>query len=298
MAKAIPVVPAAREAPVTNWWLHPVRVLNQSVVPRLILIVMCAVFILPLFWMVSVALKPTAELSLYPPTFWPQQLRWENFSDAINVFPFWQYLRNTSIVTGLTVLGAVISNPIIAYGFSRIDWPGRDKVFFIVLATVFIPYPVLIIALFDIFARLGWINTFWPLTVPLFFGNPFWIFLLRQFFMQISQEVSDAARIDGASELRILFQIIMPQALPALAVVALFAALHAWNDFLGPLLYLQDASMYTLAVGLTFFQSASQYDIQFNLLMAASLLVVAPVITLFLIFQRAFIEGISFGGSK
>ncbi|MBA2519798.1 MAG: carbohydrate ABC transporter permease [Chloroflexia bacterium] len=298
MAKAIPAASAAREAPVTNWWLHPVRVLNQSVVPRLILIVMCAVFILPLFWMVSVALKPTAELSLYPPTFWPQQLRWENFSDAINVFPFWQYLRNTSIITGLTVLGAVISNPIIAYGFSRIDWPGRDKVFFVVLATVFIPYPVLIIALFDIFARLGWINTFWPLTVPLFFGNPFWIFLLRQFFMQISQEVSDAARIDGASELRILFQIIMPQALPALAVVALFAALHAWNDFLGPLLYLQDATMYTLAVGLTFFQSASQYDIQFNLLMAASLLVVAPVITLFLIFQRAFVEGISFGGSK
>jgi multiple sugar transport system permease protein len=198
----------------------------------------------------------------------------------------------------LTIAGAAISNPIIAYGFSRIDWPGRDKIFMVVLATVFIPYPVLIIALFDIFARLQWVNTFWPLTVPLFFGNPFWIFLLRQFFMQISQEVSDAARIDGASEFRILFQIIMPQALPALAVVLLLAALHAWNDFLGPLLYLQDASMYTLAVGLTFFQSASQYSVQFNLLMAASLLVVAPVITLFLIFQRAFVEGISFGGSK
>lgn len=298
MAKAIPVEPAGREVPAVNWWLRPVRVLNQSVVPRVFLIVMCAVFLLPLFWMVSVALKPTAELSIYPPTFWPQQLRWENFSDAINVFPFWLYLRNTSIITALTVIGAVISNPIIAYGFSRIEWPGRDKVFFIVLATVFIPYPVLIIALFDIFARLGWVNTFWPLTVPLFFGNPFWIFLLRQFFLQISQEVSDAARIDGASEPRILFQIILPQALPALSVVALFAALHAWNDFLGPLLFLQDATMYTLAVGLTFFQSASQYDIQFNLLMAASLLVVAPVITLFLIFQRAFVEGISFGGTK
>jgi multiple sugar transport system permease protein len=157
---------------------------------------------------------------------------------------------------------------------------------------------VLIIALFDIFAGLGWINTFWPLTIPLFFGNPFWIFLLRQFFMQISQEVSDAARLDGASELRILFQIILPQSLPAIAVVVLLAALHAWNDFLGPLLYLQDATMYTLAVGLTFFQSASQYDVQFNLLMAASLLVVAPVIALFLVFQRAFIEGISFGGTK
>lgn len=298
MAKAIPAQSVPTTTPITNWWLRPVRILNQSVVPRLILIVMCAVFILPLYWMVSVALKPTAELSVYPPTFWPQQLRWENFTEAVSVFPFWQYLRNTSIVTGLTIVGAAISNPIIAYGFSRIDWPGRDKVFMVVLATVFIPYPVLIIALFDIFARLQWVNTFWPLTIPLFFGNPFWIFLLRQFFMQISQEVSDAARIDGASEPRILFQIIMPQALPAMAVVLLLAALHAWNDFLGPLLYLQDATMYTLAVGLTFFQSASQYDIQFNLLMAASLLVVAPVITLFLIFQRAFVEGISFGGTK
>ena len=298
MAKALPAQPTAAATPTANWWLRPVRVLNQSVVPRVILIVMCAVFFLPLFWMVSVALKSNAELSAYPPTFWPAQLQWGNFGEAINVFPFWQYLRNTSIVTGLTIAGAAISNPIIAYGFSRIDWPGRDKIFMVVLATVFIPYPVLIIALFDIFARLQWVNTFWPLTVPLFFGNPFWIFLLRQFFMQISQEVSDAARIDGASEFRILFQIIMPQALPALAVVLLLAALHAWNDFLGPLLYLQDASMYTLAVGLTFFQSASQYTVQFNLLMAASLLVVAPVITLFLIFQRAFVEGISFGGSK
>jgi multiple sugar transport system permease protein len=298
MAKVIPVQPVHAVTPTTDWWLRPLRIFNQRVLPRVFLIIVCGLFFLPLFWMVSVALKPNAELSAYPPTFWPQQLRWANFTDAINVFPFWLFLRNTLIVTGLTMLGAAIANPIIAYGFSRIDWPGRDKVFMVVLATVFIPYPVLIIALFDIFARLQWINTFWPLTVPLFFGNPFWIFLLRQFFMQISQEVSDAARLDGASELRILFQIILPQSLPAVAVVVLLAALHAWNDFLGPLLYLQDATMYTLAVGLTFFQSASQYDIQFNLLMAASLLVVAPVIALFLVFQRAFIEGISFGGSK
>ena len=290
--------PATQIVPTVNWWARPVRLFNQIVLPRIVLIVMCAVFILPLYWMVSVALKPTPELSVYPPTLWPRDMQWSNFSEAINVFPFWLYLRNTAIVTGLTMLGAAISNPIIAYGFSRIDWPGRDKVFMIVLATVFIPYPVLIIALFDIFARLGWINTFWPLVVPMFFGNAFWIFLLRQFFMQISQEVSDAARLDGASEFRILFQIIMPQSLPAMAVVVLFAALHAWNDFLGPLLYLQDATMYTLAIGLTFFQSASQYDIQFNLLMAAALLVVAPVVALFIIFQRAFIEGISFGGSK
>ena len=157
---------------------------------------------------------------------------------------------------------------------------------------------MLIVALFDIFARLGWVNTYWPMVVPLFFGNAFWIFLLRQFFMQIPREVSDAARLDGASELRILFQIILPQAYAALGVVCLFAALHAWNDFLGPLLYLQDPDKYTLAVGLTFFQSQSQYDVQFNLLMAASLLIVLPVIALFLVFQRWFVEGISLGGFK
>jgi multiple sugar transport system permease protein len=257
---------------------------------------MCAVFLVPLYWMVATALKGNLELAAFPPTLWPRDPQWGNFEAAVNAIPFMRFFTNTLIVTGFTILGAVISNPLIAYGFSRIQWPGRDKVFFIVLATVFIPFPVLIVALFDIFARLGWVNTFLPLIVPMFFGQAFWIFLMRQFLLQIPQDISDAARIDGASELQIFFLIVMPLAIPAIGVIGIFAAIHAWNDFIGPLIFLLDERLYTLAIGLTFFRS--QYDVQFNLLMAASTLVVIPVIVIFLLFQRAFLEGLTVGSIK
>jgi multiple sugar transport system permease protein len=291
-------------------WSWLAQLFQRQVIPRAILILVCALYLLPFYWMVVTALKTNQELVAYPPTLWPNELAWSNFREAVQYIPFWTYLRNTSIITVLTIIGSVISNPIIAYGFSRIDWPGRDKVFYLVLATVFIPFPVLIVALFDMFARLplpvrdgwqitwggNWINTVLPLVVPMFLGNAFWIFLMRQFFMQISFEISDAARIDGANEFRIFYQIVLPQALPAIGVISIFAALHAWNDFIGPLIYLQDEAKYTLAIGLTFFRS--QHELQFNLLMAASTLVVLPVIALFLVFQRSFVEGISLGGFK
>ena len=300
---AMPSVTAARQA-----WLG--KQLQRQVIPRVILILVCALFLLPFYWMVVTALKTRQELLVYPPTLWPHELAWSNFRDAVEYIPFWQYLRNTSIITALTIIGSLISNPIIAYGFSRIEWPGRDQIFYLVLATVFIPYPVLIVALFDIFTKTprpvlegwqlawegNWINTYLPLVVPMFFGNAFWIFLMRQFMMQIPHEISDAARIDGASEFRIFYQIVLPQALPAIGVISIFAGLHAWNDFLGPLIYLQDESKYTLSIGLTFFQS--QREIQFSLLMAASTLIVLPVVALFLFFQRAFVEGISLGSIK
>jgi len=266
--------------------------------PRIILVVMCLIFILPFYWMLSLGLKTNAELAKYPPTLWPHDPQWGNFEKSTEVFPFWKFARNTLIVTFFTIVGALISNPIIAYGFSRIDWPGRDKVFMIVLATVFMPFPVIIVALVDIFAKIHWINTFLPLVVPMFFGNAFWIFLMRQFMMQISRDMSDAARVDGANELQIFWQIVLPQCIPALGVIAIFAGLHAWNDFIGPLIYLLTESKYTLPIGLTFFRAANAYDIQFNLLMAASTLVVLPVIVLFLLFQKSFIEGISVGSIK
>ena len=246
--------------------------------------------------MVATALKTDQELAVFPPTLFPREPQWSNFAEAVNYIPFFRFLSNTLTVTVLTVIGSVISNPLIAYGFSRIEWPGRDKVFLLVMATVFIPFPVVIIALFDIFARLGWINTFLPLVVPMFFGQAFWIFLMRQFLMQIPMEVSDAARIDGANEFQVFSQIVLPLTLPAVGVIGIFAALYAWNDFIGPLIYLQDESKYTLAIGLTFFRS--QYDVQFNLLMAASTLIVLPVVIIFLLFQRAFLEGITLGSVK
>jgi multiple sugar transport system permease protein len=263
---------------------------------RLVLIPMAILYTLPYYWMLVTSLKSNDELRTTPPTLLPRDWQWSNFYDAVNYIPFGQYLTNTLIITGLTILGAVISNPIVAYGFSRVEWPGRDVMFYIVLATVFIPFPVLIVALFDIFAKIGWIDSFLPLVVPAFFGNAFWIFLMRQFLMQIPQEISDAAKLDGATELQVAYQIILPLAKPAIAVVAIFAAISAWNDFLGPLLYLQDESKYTLSIGLTFFRS--QHDVQFNLLMAASSLVVLPVILIFLAFQRSFIDGLTVGSIK
>jgi multiple sugar transport system permease protein len=274
----------------------PSRKFRARLVSRVVLVVLSAAYMVPFYWMASTSLKTDAEMGAFPPTLWPHELVWQNFLDAVNAIPFWTFLQNTLIVTGFTILASVISNPFIAYGFSRINWPGRDKVFYVVLATVFIPFPVLIVALFDIFARLGWVNTFLPLIVPMFFGQAFWIFLVRQFFLQIPQELSDAARIDGASELQILFRVMMPLALPAIGVVGVFAAIYAWNDFLGPLVYLQEESRYTLAIGLTFFRS--QHNVQFNLLMAASSLVVLPVVFIFFLFQRTFIEGITLGAIK
>lgn len=274
------------------------RRFNQYILPRVILVVMCAIFILPFYWMLSLGLKSNAELAQYPPTLFPRDPQWGNFKAATEAFPFWTFLRNTSIITGLTIIGAVISNPIIAYGFSRLEWPGRDKVFMIVLATVFMPFPVIIVALFDIYSKLGWVNTFNPLVVPMFFGNAFWIFLMRQFMLQIPKDLSDAARLEGANEFQIFSQIILPLCKPAIGVVAIFAGLHAWNDFLGPLLFLLREDRYTLSIGLTFFQSTSNYDVRFNLLMAASTLIVLPVVLLFFIFQRAFVSGLTIGSIK
>lgn len=257
---------------------------------------MAILYTVPYYWMLTMSLKSNNELGQTPPTLFPRSLQITNYQEAVTTIPFGQYLINTLVITGLTILGAVLSNTLIAYGFSRVEWPGRDKVFYVVIATVFIPFPVLMVSLFDIFARLGWVNTYLPLVVPMFLGNAFWIFLMRQFLLQIPAEISDAARLDGANELQIVYQVILPLAKPAIAVVAIFAAISAWNDFLGPLLYLQDESKYTLSIGLTFFRS--QHDVQFNLLMAASSLVVLPVVIIFLAFQRSFIDGLTVGSIK
>jgi multiple sugar transport system permease protein len=277
-----------------------VRARAKRIAARIVLIVMAAAFLMPLYWMVVTALKGNQELTAFPPTLIPKDALWSNFVDAVEVIPFGRYFLNTVLVTVFSVLGAVVSSLAVAYGFSHIEWRGRDFLFYVVVASIFIPVPVTIVPLFILFAKLGWINSYLPLIVPMWFPalfpGPIYIFLLRQYLMQIPRELTDAARVDGAREWQVLRHIVLPLARPALAVVAIFAAVYAWNDFLPPLIYLQDDSKYTLAIGLQFYRSF--YDVDFNLLMAASTLVILPLVVLFLLFQRQFIEGATAGSLK
>ena len=274
---------------------------RKQLVSRLFLIVTCLFYLSPMYWMVVTALKSNAELAKFPPTLWPQELVWKNFDQATKTFPFLPYLGNTIFYAAITVVGSVLSNFVIAYGFSRIKWPGRDLLFYPVIASIFIfvqfpVNPITMVPMFSFFAGLGLVNSFLPLVLPTFFGNPFFIFLLRQFMLQIPTSLSEAARLDGANEFQIMGRIILPLTRPALVVVALLAGVNAWNDFLGPLIYLQNDKLYTLSLGLTFFRS--MHRIEFNLMMAASCLVVLPVIGVFLCFQRFFLEGVTLGSGK
>jgi multiple sugar transport system permease protein len=277
-----------------------VRDLGKRIAARATLVLVAAVFMLPLYWMVVTALKGDQELTAFPPTLIPLSPQWENFVDTVNFIPFGRYFLNTLLITVLSVIGAVFSSLLVAYGFSHIEWPGRELVFYVMVATIFIPFPVTIVPLFILFAKLGWVDTYLPLIVPMWFGalfpGPLYIFLLRQYLKQVPRELTDAARVDGAREWQVLLHIVLPLARPALAVVAILAAVYTWNDFLGPLIYLQDENRYTLAIGLQFYRS--YYDVEFNLLMGASTLVILPLVVLFLLFQRQFIEGATAGSLK
>jgi multiple sugar transport system permease protein len=277
------------------------REISRQIVSRVLLVAMSLFYISPIYWMFVTALKSDHELSQFPPTLWPHESVWKNFDQATKTFPFLSFLGNTIFYAAFVMAGSVLSNFLIAYGFSRIKWPGRDLLFYPVVASIFIfiqfpVNPITMVPMFSLFAKLGMVNSFLPLVVPTFFGNPFFIFLLRQFMLQIPADISEAARIDGANEFQIMYRLILPLARPALVVVALFAGVGAWNDFLGPLIYLHNDKLYTLSLGLTYFKT--MHGIQFNLLMAASCLVVFPVIVVFLFFQRFFIEGVTLGGGK
>jgi multiple sugar transport system permease protein len=247
--------------------------------------------------MISTSLKNPEELAVYPPIWIPNPIRWDNYILAFQQAALGQYIINTLIVTIPSVIGAVLSNALIAYGFSRVRWIGRDFVFGIVLATLILPGFVTFIPLYLIFRNLDWINTYYPLIIPNFLGAPFFIFLLRQFFMTLPEELSDAARVDGASELRTFSQIILPLAKPALAVVALFQFIGSWNDYFGPLIYLSDKSLYTISIGIANMQSSYGF-MNFAWIMAATCMSVLPIIILFFFAQRTFIEGIALTGLK
>ncbi|OGV45231.1 MAG: hypothetical protein A2X46_13000 [Lentisphaerae bacterium GWF2_57_35] len=224
--------------------------------------------------------------------------RWDNFTKAVKAMKYFpMYLKNTLILCFLTIIGTVSSSALAAYGFARIPWRGRNKVFVIALATMMVPFPVVMVPIYSLFRTLGWIGTLKPLWVGSFCAAAFNVFLLRQFFMTIPKDLSDAARIDGCGEFRIFLQIILPLCKPALMVIGLFQFMASWNDFLGPLIYLTNQKDFTLALGLQFFQS-QHGGTEWHYLMAASTLVVLPVIVLFFFTQKTFIEGISMTGIK
>ena len=272
---------------------------------HLALIIICVAAIVPFLWMVSTSLKTVTGATEYPPRFIPHPFRWENYPDVLfhGTTNFLLWTRNTLIITTLGVCGTTLSSALVAYGFCKVDFNGRGVLFAIMLSTMMIPFPVTMVSLFTIFHWLGghtgiqWLGTFKPLWVPAWFGSAFNIFLLRQFFITIPGELSEAARIDGCSELGIFVRIILPLSRPALAVVSLFAFMGAWNDFLGPLIYLQRPEQFTLALGLQNFQS-QHGGTPWHLLMAASTLVILPVLLLFFLAQKTFIEGIATTGLK
>ncbi len=261
------------------------------------LIFMAFVMIMPFIWLVTSSLKSQTQIFSYPPQWIPDPIQWDNYTRALTIKPFGLYVLNTLKIVVLNVIAVVFSSSFVAYGFARINFWGRDFWFGVVLATLFLPYAILIVPSFIMFTQLGWVDTILPLTVPLFFGGgAFNIFLLRQFFRTIPEELADAARIDGCSEFGIYWRIMMPLAKPALITVAIFTFLNAWNDLLGPIIYLRSPSNFTVAVGLASFRST--LDVSWDLQLAATTAVILPVVILFFFSQRYFIKGIVMTGLK
>ena len=270
---------------------------GMTVGRHLLLLPMTVLFLFPWYWMITTSLKTPEQILQFPPQWIPNPIVWDAYAEAFTGANMLLYGRNTLFLCVMNVIGAVLSNSVVAYGFARIRWPGRDFVFMIVVATLMLPYQVSMVPLYIIFANIGWVDTYLPLIVPTYFASPFFIFLLRQFFRTIPEEISDAARIDGASELRILWSIFLPLVRPGLTVVALFEFMGNWNSFLGPLIYLNNEKLWTLTLGISNLRMVYGMS-NYATIMAAVFLSLAPIALLFFLAQRTFIEGITLTGVK
>lgn len=264
----------------------------------LIIGILAFVCIIPLYWMVRSSFMKNTDIYVMDPfILWPKEMLWSNFVDAWNSAPFTKYATNTVFIVVSNMFGTILTSSMAAYAFSRVKWKGRNFCFAMILTTMMLPGAVTIVPQFLIWSKLNMVDTYLPLILPSFLGGgAFNIFLLRQFFLAIPNDLDEAAEIDGAGKLRIFFQIVLPLSRSALIVVALFTFLGNWNDFFGPIIYLNTKEKFTLAVGLLQFQG--DYATKWNLLMAASTIVVAPCILIYLIGQRYLIEGISLTGMK
>jgi multiple sugar transport system permease protein len=270
--------------------------LLRNAIAHAFLILFSFTFVVPFAWMISTAFKTNEQMFVYPPIWIPNPITLQNYVYGFQFVPFERFILNTLQICVFTVIGAVLSNAVSAYGLARLRWRGRRIVFAVILVTMMVPFHVRMIPTFILFKTFGWINTYLPLIVPTYFANPFFVFLLRQFFLTIPRELSEAARIDGASEWGIFWRIILPLSRPALATVALFQFIHAWEDLIGPLIYLNDKNLYTVAIGLALFRG--EYSSEWGPMMAASSVMIMPVILVFFFTQRTFIQGITLTGIK
>ena len=240
----------------------------------------------------------------YPPnplkwSFWvPRPVHWENYRNAWRALPFTAFLRNTLVITIGRIAGELFSCSLIAFGFARLRARARNFLFIVLLATMMLPGQVTMIPVYIMFSKLGWINTFKPFIVPAFFGAPFFVFMLRQFFLNVPMDLDEAARIDGASTFQIYTRVFLPLAKPPLAVIAIFLFMGSWRDFLGPLMYLQETKKYTLALGLMLFRSYGEYATRWDLIMASSIAMSLPPLVLFFLTQRLIVRGVTLTGIK
>ncbi|MGC8863475.1 MAG: carbohydrate ABC transporter permease [Armatimonadota bacterium] len=284
--QAAAIVPRKRRRTI-KWW----RVGAYAV-----LVTGSIISLIPFLWMLTSSFKDPSKVFADPPQWWPNPWLWSNYAKAFEKMPFALYTWNTVKITATCLVGQLLSCSLVAFGFARMRFPGRDVLFIVLLSTMMLPAQVTMIPVFKIFATLGWYDTLLPLTVPSFFGGAFFVFLLRQYLMTIPHEMDEAARIDGASTWQVYWRVLLPQAKPALATVAIFSFMTHWNDFLGPLIYLSSPAKRTLALGLYAFQG--QYSTDWNYLMAASTVVMLPLLVLFFIGQRYFIQGVVISGVK
>ena len=254
-------------------------------------------FVIPFLWILSTSLKGNEQIFVIPPQWVPSVFMWDNYAKVFERIPFLLYVKNSVFISLIVITGTVLSSSIVAYSFACLNWPGRNALFVVVLASMMLPMQVTMIPVFVIFKEIGWLNSFKPLTLPAFLGGgAFNIFLLRQFFLSIPRDLLDSARIDGCSEFRIYWNIVLPNAKPALATVSILTFMFTWNDFLGPLIYLSDQAKGTIALGLGMF--VGQYVTEWSLLMAASMLMMLPMLIIFFVFQKYFIQGFIMSGLK
>ncbi|GAA1824880.1 carbohydrate ABC transporter permease [Microlunatus capsulatus] len=255
----------------------------------------CFVVLLPVVWMVLTSLKTSDQVFVNPPL-WLFTPQWHNYVEVLTLVPFQRYILNTATIVGFVVLGTLLSCSFCAYGFARLRAPGRNAIFFVLMATLMLPTTVTLVPTYIVFNNLGWLNTFKPLILPAFFGSAFFVFLFRQFFLGIPKELEEAARIDGAGYLRIWWTIFMPLSWPVIATVSVFTFVGAYNDFFGPVIYLSEESKYTIAVALSYFSGSPRIGPQMHLTMAATTIAALPSVVVFLLAQRQFVRGITVSG--